>query len=247
MTQQLSPPQAAENIIKYLKELAEPHFARQSQRFFKTPVPLLGIRAAQLRRTAQGFYHQIKKFWTLNQVLEFSELLFRSHYVEVRTLAIFVLGYYSGGLKKHHLKSMKSWLEKNYFDNWALIDYFCPQILSPLLMENSDLIPEIISWAESANIWVRRAAVVSFIRPVRQGLFLSAAYQVAEKLFSDKEDLIQKAVGWLLREAGKQDMVRLEKFLLHHGPKIPRTTLRYAIERFPENKRRSILIKTRPK
>jgi len=247
MDQELSPQQAAENILTYLKQLAEPHFAHQSQRFFKTPVVLLGIRAGQLRQVAKEFYTQIKNSWTLNQVLEFSEYLFGSPYVEIRTLAIFVLGYYSKWLKKHHLKLIKTWLEKNYCDNWALIDYFCPQILSPLLLKNPELSREILTWTESVNKWVRRAAVVSFIQPVRQSLFLSEAYQVAEKLFEDKEDLIQKAIGWLLREVGKKNMARLEKFLLLHGPRIPRTTLRYAIERFPEDKRRIILKETRLK
>jgi 3-methyladenine DNA glycosylase AlkD len=74
---------------------------------------------------------------------------------------------------------------------------------------------------------------------------LDLAYEVAAELHADREDLIQKAVGWMLREAGKTDSVRLERYLLANGSSIPRTTLRYAIERFAEAKRRSILVRTR--
>ena len=95
-------------------------------------------------------------------------------------------------------------------------------------------------------MWLRRASAVSFVEHARKGEFLDTAYEVAEKLFPGSEDLVQKANGWLLREAGKTDMDRLEKFLLQFGPEIPRTTLRYAIERFSSEKRKSILIKTKP-
>jgi 3-methyladenine DNA glycosylase AlkD len=245
--QELSPHQAAEEIILYLKKLADPQFAQQSQRFFKEPVSLLGIPSAELRRQAKQFFQEIKNFWTLNQVLEFSRHLFSSPYVEVRALAILVLSHNAHFFEKHHLAEFKSWLANNYFDNWALVDLFCPNIISPLLDKNPEIASELLQWTTSTNLWVRRSAAVSFIRPVRTSRFLAEAYQVAKRLFSDKEDLIQKAVGWLLREAGKTDMRRLEKFLLRHGPLIPRTTLRYAIERFPENKRKELLKKTRPK
>jgi 3-methyladenine DNA glycosylase AlkD len=79
----------------------------------------------------------------------------------------------------------------------------------------------------------------------RKGERLDAAYGVAASLLGDREDLIHKAAGWLLREAGKTDSIKLETFLLTHGPKVPRTTLRYAIERMPEKKRRRILAATR--
>ena len=86
-------------------------------------------------------------------------------------------------------------------------------------------------------MWVRRAAAVSLIPSVRKAGALDVAYQVAEALHRDREDLIRKAVGWLLREAGKTDPVRLERYLRRNGPSIPRTTIRYAIERMPPAKR----------
>jgi 3-methyladenine DNA glycosylase AlkD len=94
-------------------------------------------------------------------------------------------------------------------------------------------------------MWVRRASAVSLIPLVRKGLALDLAYQVARRLHADREDLIQKAVGWMLREAGKADILRLENYLRTKGPMIPRTTVRYAIERMSESKRRSVLEATK--
>lgn len=118
-------------------------------------------------------------------------------------------------------------------------------VIAPLLKEYSQLAPNLLKWSRSKNLWVRRASAAALVSLARKGEHLDLAYQVAEHLFPDKEDLIHKATGWLLREAGKTDSVRLEKFLLQHGQQIPRTALRYAIERFPEQKRKAILEKTR--
>jgi 3-methyladenine DNA glycosylase AlkD len=92
---------------------------------------------------------------------------------------------------------------------------------------------------------VRRASAVSLLASIRKGAALDEAYDVARVLHADREDLIQKAVGWMLREAGKVDTGRLERYLRANGPSIPRTTVRYAIERFPLAKRRALLNATR--
>ena len=91
-----------------------------------------------------------------------------------------------------------------------------------------------------------RAAAVSLLPPLRQGLPLDLVYAVARALHGDQEDLIQKAAGWMLREAGKVDSPRLERYLSDHGRSIPRTTIRYAIEKMSDVKRRHFLAATRP-
>ena len=106
--------------------------------------------------------------------------------------------------------------------------------------------PRIASWTRDRSLWVRRAAAVGLIASVRTGAALDIAYRVARDLHPDREDLIQKAVGWLLREAGKADARRLEQYLRDNGPAIPRTTVRYAIERFPTSTRRRLLRETSP-
>jgi 3-methyladenine DNA glycosylase AlkD len=108
-----------------------------------------------------------------------------------------------------------------------------------------DLFSTMVEWTKSPHVWVRRAAAVSLVKFARRGKHLDIAYRIARRLLADKEDLIHKAVGWLLREAGRTDSDRLVGFLCQHGPKIPRTTLRYAIERFPNQQRKRLLVITK--
>ena len=116
-------------------------------------------------------------------------------------------------------------------------------MIGPLLTGRPELLPRLHAWSRHPELWVRRASVVALIPPMRTGLALDLAYANAEALHADPHDLIQKAVGWTLREAGKQDPARLERYLRSHAA-MPSTTLRYAIERFPPAKRRALLAKT---
>ena len=125
--------------------------------------------------------------------------------------------------------------------NWATTDAICGYLIGPLLAQHPALIGEITRWSRHQNMWVRRAAAVGLVRSARKGVALNEAYALARALHADHEDLIQKAVGWLLRETGKTDRARLQRYLRRHGRSIPRTTLRYAIERFDEPTRRELL------
>jgi 3-methyladenine DNA glycosylase AlkD len=121
-------------------------------------------------------------------------------------------------------------------------DSICCSLIGPLLVKYPELGVRMLVWARDRNLWVRRAAAVGLIPSIRQRRgALDLAYEVARRLHPDQEDLIQKAAGWMLREAGKIDQPRLERYLRANGRDIPRTTLRYAIERFPEGKRRQLL------
>lgn len=94
-------------------------------------------------------------------------------------------------------------------------------------------------------MWVRRAALVALVPLARRGQQLDLTYKLVEGLLNERVDLMHKALGWLLREAGKTDMPRLKRFLLRYGPAIPRTTVRYAIERHPLSERQALLRLTR--
>jgi len=142
-------------------------------------------------------------------------------------------------------RAARGWLETR-LDNWALVDSFCGSVLSPLLQEHPGVEKTLRQWSGARGLWVRRAAVVTLVPFARHGRLLDTAYELAREHFADPEDLMHKAVGWLLREAGKTDPPRLREYLCRHGPAIPRTTLRYAIERFPAPQRRQLLERTRP-
>lgn len=245
MEEELTPRDLAYQAKKNLHSMGDPLKAQQGAKYFKEKVFLLGITASQLRKTSREFFLKITPYWSLNEALEFCELMLPDKYLEVKAFSILILEHYMKSLKKEHLFQIKSWINKNYCAAWATIDLLCPTLVSPLLELYPELISEIISWTGSKNRWLRRASAVSMVKLARKGKFLDDVYVIAEKLLADGDDLIQKANGWLLRESSKSNMDRVEQFVLVHRKKLSRTTLRCAVERFPEKKRKQILWRTR--
>src|SRR5262249_24085684 len=166
-------------------------------------------------------------------------------FLETKSVGIEVLAGYRRSFTPRLLAVWKRWLAGNHAANWATTDAICGALIGPLLVARPELAPSLRTWATHRNLWVRRAAVVGLIPSARQGQALDVLYDNARVLHADEHDLIQKAVGWALREAGKGDMPRLERYLRAHGPDIPRTTVRYAIERFTTPQRAALLEATR--
>ena len=133
------------------------------------------------------------------------------------------------GLYQRHLR---------YVNNWDLVDLTAPNIVGAYLLKGQRGVLDRL--ARSPNLWRRRVAIVATHTFIRRGEFVDTI-RIAGALLNDREDLIHKAVGWMLREVGKRDVAALEEFLRLHGPRMPRTMLRYAIERFPEFRRKAYL------
>ena len=119
----------------------------------------------------------------------------------------------------------------------------CGVIIGPLLVKHPQLQTQMRAWSGHKNMWVRRASIVGLLVPIRRGSrqAVDLVYEIARRLHPDPHDLIHKAVGWALREAGKVDATRLERYLRANVGMIPRTTFRYAIERFSAEKRKALL------
>jgi 3-methyladenine DNA glycosylase AlkD len=241
----ITPRQLAALGIKRLKAMADPVRAAGAQRYFKETVSFLGIATPQMRDLTREFFQMIKPEWGVGEATEFCAIMLADPYHEVKGLGILIFEKFRKDFPRGTLRTIKDWLLADYCNSWALVDVLCPNSVGVLLEKYPDLVNEVKDWANSPNRWVRRASIVSYIKLARKAQFLDATYGVVRSHFADRDDLIQKASGWLLREAGKADMGRLERFLRRHGPAIPRTTLRYAIERFPEPKRKAILLATR--
>jgi 3-methyladenine DNA glycosylase AlkD len=183
--------------------------------------------------------------WMLRDAMIFADRLIESRYLESKALACFVVARYQRDFSPPLLARWKGWLARGNAANWATTDAICGCLIGPLLIRHRSLTPRVAAWAGDRNLWVRRASAVGLIPLLRRGRELDAAYRVARRLQDDREDLIQKAVGWMLREAGKADVPRLERYLRRGGAHIPRTTLRYAIERFPPSRRTALLAATK--
>jgi 3-methyladenine DNA glycosylase AlkD len=229
--------------------MARPAGGFDASRYFRGPVDLAfyNVGTAAMRDLARSIHAEHKDAWTIGDAMAFADELIESRYLEVKSVGIEVVARYRRGFTPRLLAAWKRWLAGNHSANWATTDAICGVLIGPLLLQHPELCPRMRAWARDRNMWVRRASMVGLIPRARRGESLDLVYDIARRLHADGEDLIHKAVGWTLREAGKTDMARLERYLRANGAAIPRTTLRYAIERFPEGKRRAILAATRRK
>jgi 3-methyladenine DNA glycosylase AlkD len=230
-----------------LRRLARPPGTFDAARYFRGEHGLrfYNVGTENMRSLARAIYMANRADWTVDDAMRLADALMRDPYLETKAVGIEVIARYRDSFTPRLLPSWKRWLAGNLSTNWATTDQICGTLIGPLLADHPRLIPLMRTWSAHRNMWVRRASAVALIPSIRRGLALDVAYAVAKALHQDGEDLIQKAVGWMLREAGKQDPVRLERYLRAEAAAIPRTTLRYAIERFPAAKRRALLSSTR--
>jgi 3-methyladenine DNA glycosylase AlkD len=221
-----------------LRALGDPRKAEDLQRFFKTGTGeygegdvFLGIRVPVLRKLATEY-----RDLTLGQ----AKKLLRSAIHEERLLALFILiDIFAKGSDVAKRQIYHLYLEHTQFvNNWDLVDASAEHIVGAYLWDK-DKAP-LLELAGSSLLWERRIAILSTFHFIKRGEF-EATLKIARLLLADSEDLIHKAVGWMLREVGKRNLATEEAFLGKHYRKMPRTMLRYAIERFPEEKRRAYL------
>ena len=227
-------------IKKEFEKYSNPEKAKTQQKYFKTGKGeygegdiFLGITVPDTRKIAQKYknisLYTVKKF-------------LHSPFHEERLFALLVLIYhFQSGEEEDKNKIYEFYLENTKFiNNWDLVDLSVRDIIGAYLY-NRDKTP-LYELAKSNNLWERRIAIIATYYFIRQNEF-EDTINIAEILLNDREDLIHKAVGWMLREVGKKDLAVEEIFLKRHYKGIPRTMVRYAVERFPEEKRKRYLLK----
>jgi 3-methyladenine DNA glycosylase AlkD len=243
----VTPRQLAQRARAALRKAADPRVARSQKRFFKPweRISFYGLKTTDVKRMERDLYASVRKSWTFADARAFCDLLMRDRHLESKAVGLLLLKRYHRQFEEDLIGTARGWLEYGLSDNWAVTDDLSTGVLWRLLERFENLAGQLEEWRLSPNLWVRRAGVVVFVKCAGKGRHLDRIYRIVTRLLPDSHDLIHKACGWLLREAGKADAERLEKYLLKHGPAIPRTTLRYAIERLPQMKRRRILVHTR--
>lgn len=223
-----------EELKKELEEIADPERAKILQRFFKTGKGqygegdiFLGIMVPVQRQIAKKYD------------LELDEIqnLLNSEIHEHRLVGLLILiNKYNKGNGKEIFDFYLNNVSK--INNWDLVDLTAPKIMGNwLLNKPKDILYEL---AKSDDLWMRRISVISTFTFIKEKQF-DDAFKISEILINDKHDLIHKAVGWMLREIGKKDELILENFLRKNYKNMPRTMLRYAIEKFDEEKRQKYL------
>ena len=208
------------------------------QRFFKTGPgeygegdKFAGIKVPVSRKIAINNY---------NLTLEEVKQLLLSKLHEERLIALLILVHqYKKSDEAQREKIFKFYIRNaKYINNWDLVDLSAPQIVGAFIVDKEKDI--LFKFANSNNLWQKRIAVLSTFSFIKINRF-DVALQISEILLNDEHDLIHKAVGWMLREIGKRNLTVEENFLKKYYKKMPRTMLRYAIEKFPEAKRQKYL------
>lgn len=231
-------------VRERIRALADPATARRLSGFFRTGPGeyaegdrFVGVRAPDLDRIARQM-----------RGIELGAVgrLLRSEVHEDRMVALRILvDRYRRETDPARRRLARFYLDNlDGVDNWDLVDISAPWLLGGEIAEGR-LWPTAKRLAASPDLWRRRVAIVSTLGPIRRGQ-VEPAFEMAEILIEDREDLIQKASGWILREAGKRESEALTRFLDTHGPEMGRTAVRYSIERLPEPLRLRYLASTRP-
>ncbi|GAB4114806.1 MAG: DNA alkylation repair protein [Candidatus Caldatribacteriota bacterium] len=231
-------------IIKEIKEefkiLSNQEEALRAQRYFKTGKGeygegdvFLGLKVPEIRRIAKKY-----SIIPLSGIIIFLQ----SEFHEERFFALLLLiNHFQKGDEEDKKRVYNLYLNHiKYINNWDLVDISAGRIVGAYLFKR-DKTP-IYKLARAKNLWERRISIMSTAYFIAHNEF-DDTLNIAEMLLTDKEDLIHKAVGWMLREVGKKCLEIEEDFLIKHHREMPRTMLRYAIEKFPEEKRKSYLIK----
>jgi 3-methyladenine DNA glycosylase AlkD len=227
-----------QEITERLMALGSRDHAAVNQRFFKTGPGeygegdiFLGIKVPVLRKLAKEY---------LDLPLKEVKKILASKYHEERLLALLIMvGQFSRGDEKKKKSIYELYLKSTAFiNNWDLVDMSAHYIVGPYLMDKSR--ERLYELAQSKSFWERRIAIMSTFYFIKNNEFTDTL-KIAGMLLCDTEDLIHKAVGWMLREIGKRQLKTEEAFLKEYYQKMPRTMLRYAIEKFPEPKRKHYL------
>lgn len=220
-----------ENVRKDLKSLVNEKHRESAQRFFKEDVSILGVPNAVVQKVSAKYVNDLKKL-SKAEVFGLCTELWKTNIMEECMIAC----HWSYRMKKYYsvgdIKVFEQWVSK-YITNWATCDTLCNHTVGELIELFPELTAYLKKWTASKNRWMRRAAAVSLIVPAKKGLFLDDIQHIAGLLLLDKDDLVQKGYGWMLKESSIPHQKSIYEFVIKHKNVMPRTALRYAIEKMP--------------
>lgn len=214
--------------------------ARESGRsFFKEKVKLYGVKTAEVNRIARDFFKSIRDK-EKDAIFALGEELMRSGYMEESFVAGRWAYYLRGRYEPRDFDIFQRWVER-YVGNWASCDTLCNHAFGDFLEQYPEYARRLFEWAVSDNRWMRRAAAVSLIIPAKKGGFLMEIFAIAGILLKDGDDLVQKGYGWLLKAASQAHRDEVFRFVMDHRAAMPRTALRYAVEKMPPDMRKQAM------
>ncbi|MBI2774507.1 DNA alkylation repair protein [Candidatus Dependentiae bacterium] len=209
---------------------SDPVRREQAKRFFKEEVNHLGVAVPVVRKISAAHFSEVKHL-DKKEIFQICEKLLKKEQ-EFQIIAFDWLNKIRKKFEPSDFEFFQYCLE-NYVSNWASCDDFCAHALGFFLYKFPQFLPKLKIWARSENRWMRRASAVSLIYSLRKDFYLEDAFELATILLEDKDDLVQKGYGWMLKEATKTRQKEVFTFVMNHKAKMPRTALRYSIEKLP--------------
>jgi 3-methyladenine DNA glycosylase AlkD len=241
----------AEILARIRKDLLlneDENTKNSTSRFFKEKVVVYGVKSAVVGKLAKTYFNELKSEnkkisqEKKKEIFEFCEELFKSDYCEEAYIAAewayLLRDYYS----ETDFFTFEHWIE-NYVNNWAKCDTLCNHAVGSFIEKFPAYISNLKTWTASENRWMRRAAAVTLVLPARKGAFLKDIFEISDLLLQDKDDLVQKGYGWMLKEASKAHQQEVFAYVMKNKKQMPRTALRYAIEKFPKDLRTEAMAK----
>lgn len=222
-------------IRRELKKCVDLEYKKGAVNFFTEKITCYGVRTPKVRKIAREHFKQVKRL-PKAEVFALAETLFKSGYNEETTIGTQWVRGFEKDFEKSDFETFEGWIGR-YFDNWGKIDDFCTHVMSYMLERYPTLIPKVKAWTKSKNRWMRRASVVSFITNSKTFYTkknLNNIFWVAKILLEDDDDLVQKGYGWMLKVAAEWHQKEVFDFVVRNKKKMPRTALRYAIEKMPK-------------
>jgi 3-methyladenine DNA glycosylase AlkD len=234
-----SPHETANQIRHLLKNGGSVEHAAGVQWFFKEEIKSHGWYTADLRRAATRFRRDVRVDRGLDFLVEVADRLFSGSVLEEKVVAVFLLEKFDGEFGDKEFNLFESWL--NRISSWADHDALVHCLIAPMVAAKPSRTRVIFRWAKSRNRWHRRAACVALIRGARAEMFFPEIKLLSDSLLTDEDDMVQKGLGWLLRETAKFNARRTVPYLMKIRKRAPRLVLRTACETLPVAVRKRIL------
>jgi 3-methyladenine DNA glycosylase AlkD len=234
-----TPAAVAAQIRRALKDGGSAQHAAGVQWFFKDEIKSRGWYTADLRRAAVRSRREVRKEHGLDFLIEVADRLFSGSVLEEKIAAVFLLEKLDGEFGDAEFKLFETWLDR--ISSWADHDALVHDLIAPMIASKPARAKTVFRWAKSAYRWHRRAACVALIRGSRAKMFFPEIKRLSDSLLEDEDDMVQKGLGWLLRETAKFDAKGTVPYLMKIRRRAPRLVLRTACETLPAGIRKKIL------
>lgn len=232
------------DIKAQLRQKADEKIRESTHRFFKEKVQVYGLKSAEVTRLARDSFKTLDL--SKKEIFLLCEQLWASGYLEESFIACHWSYALSRQFEPEDFATLEGWLYR-YVTNWASCDTLCNHSIGTFLESYPEFVQRLMDWCDASSLWVRRGAAVSLILPAKKGLFKEDIFRIAEKLLLDPEDLVQKGYGWMLKALSQASMEEVFCFIMENKARMPRTALRYALEKMPSDKRKKAMEKEEKK